>query len=115
MRTQARKAQAALVGVLTFRWGHKMRQVGSPPSLSAARSAQFLALAYLARCVLWHPNMANVQHLRLRYLRNRAVERAFVGKHGEAAKIYERILKEIPFDGHIALRIGELRRKSGDL
>ena len=48
-------------------------------------------------------------------LRRRASELAFLGKNKKAARLYEQILVLAPSDPQIALKLGETRRKTGDL
>ena len=48
-------------------------------------------------------------------LRRRAADLAYQGQHREAVRIYELILNSPDADGEIALRLGSLRRKLGDL
>ena len=48
-------------------------------------------------------------------LRRRAVELAFLGKHRRAARLFEELAERQPRDPQIALKLGELRRKLGDL
>jgi predicted TPR repeat methyltransferase len=48
-------------------------------------------------------------------LRRRASELAFLGKNKKAARLYEQILELAPSDPQIALKLGEVRRKTGDL
>ena len=48
-------------------------------------------------------------------LRGKASELAYSGKHQDAARIYERILKSPDRDGDTALRLGALRRKFHDI
>ncbi len=52
---------------------------------------------------------------RIPELRRRAADLAYYGRHREAVRIYEQILKSPAPDGEIALRLGTLRRKLGDL
>lgn len=48
-------------------------------------------------------------------LRRRASELAFLGKSKKAAQLYEQILELAPNDPQIALKLGEMRRKMGEL
>ena len=48
-------------------------------------------------------------------LRRQAAELAIGGEHREAAQLYARLLERAPFDGEVALRLGEQRRRIGDL
>jgi tetratricopeptide (TPR) repeat protein len=48
-------------------------------------------------------------------LRRRASELAFLGKHRKAVRAYEQLLELSPSNAQVAFKIGELRRKLGDL
>src|SRR2546430_4800167 len=48
-------------------------------------------------------------------LRRRAAELSFVGKHRKAAELYEELLDRTPADAQLALKLGESRRRLGDL
>src|SRR3989442_818431 len=52
---------------------------------------------------------------RVTELRRRATELAYEGKHKRAAQLYEQILEITPADPQVALRLGEIRRRMGDL
>src|SRR5215475_1081128 len=62
-----------------------------------------------------HPRRPTHSMSQVTELRRRASELAFLGKNKKAARLYEQILVLAPSDPQIALKLGETRRKTGDL
>jgi thioredoxin-like negative regulator of GroEL len=58
--------------------------------------------------------MMNAWAIRRHELRGQAADLALAGKHAQAARLYAELLQQTP-EGEIALRLGEQRRRCGDL